>query len=145
MSHKMTDPLTVHPKAGTCKGQFSLTGHKVICPLLAFLPFLFVISEKFLSLQSIFCLWTSIMQSWIFSTCSPRKASAKQPAGFAAWLSGGGWQTGNLGSLPSSLPSKSRLGTPLPIPAISSVPLFNNFLSHLAAIMLLFLKHYFCT
>lgn len=35
---------------------------------------------------------------------------------------------------------ETSLRTPLPTPAISSVPLFNNFLSHLAAIMLLFLK-----
>lgn len=29
---------------------------------------------------------------------------------------------------------ETSLGTPVPLPAISSVPLFNNFLSHLAPI-----------
>lgn len=148
----MTNSLTVHPKVRICKRQFNFTGHKVLCPLLAFLPFCLWFQK--ISQPAIYILPLNIHNAKLNSShLLTEESRAEHPAEVAAWLSGCGWQTGNLGSVPKTDAQsqlvvggrETSLRTTFPVGAINSAPLFNSFPSYLTAIMLPSWKQYLYT
>lgn len=148
----MPNLLPVHPKARTCKRQFNFTGHKLIHPFLAFLPFLFTVSEKSLNLQSlsiyvIFCLFLCLFVFfWPVNTHSAKLASnhsftEENFSKNCLSLQSGSVEVGGRQGIRALFPSEAAHGyrqrkQPWESSSHQFLSLLNNSLSHPTAIML---------